>query len=347
MFECVSVLCHAMLLVFSIIDYRYQKISCRALFNQVSIFYFGNQVVTSVLEVAIPLSLLGERMKSVNFFLLGYLIAAFIQNYYSLPGCMSETYLTLMYWYVMPIFYFALAFVVLIVVLLLYLAWQTYKKNQIKAEIQDFFKQGTSDPHTILQFYTKYQQQMKGIGVTPGELLNFKYNIAKEYAQVENKFETTECNICYQSYTPEMLVVAFPKCKHLFDFDCLQTWLVKNPTCPFCKADFRIPFAEELVEKSKTTLLIAISKEQIVEYEKSLVAEQPGLRGPIEAAMDQAMNLGFLQPEGAQVNPIVPEQVEGQDRQVQPNQLREPLLGEEERPPGVQPQPAPRIAAAP
>lgn len=331
---------HGILFVHSIKDYRDQTVTCQALFNQVAIFYFGNSLVTTLTELMYPASLVSDRMRSVNFFLLGFMIAAYIQNYYSVPECMSDGYRTLMYWYVMPIFYFGVAFCILVVILIIHLAWQNYQQGKLKKEIENFIKQGASDPNIMLEFYQKYEAQMKNMGITPGELLNFKLNLATTFDRAQNKFETKECNICYDEYAPDSEVSTFPNCKHLFHFECLQNWLIKSPLCPCCKAEFRIPFAQELIEKSKNTLLISITYDQIVAYEKTLITLQPGLRDPIQQAMDQAINLA--NPQAAaniEQQPQVPApQADIPARRVAPDgPLQEPLIERERDLPVNQP----------
>ncbi|KAM3382133.1 hypothetical protein P3S68_007706 [Capsicum galapagoense] len=45
---------------------------------------------------------------------------------------------------------------------------------------------------------------------------------------------TNECSICIGSYMPGSESYSMP-CSHNFHLDCIETWLLKNPSCPMCR----------------------------------------------------------------------------------------------------------------
>lgn len=44
-----------------------------------------------------------------------------------------------------------------------------------------------------------------------------------------------ECCICLSEYEPGEIVIEFKKCPHIMHKVCLDKWLKKNPSCPYCK----------------------------------------------------------------------------------------------------------------
>lgn len=61
---------------------------------------------------------------------------------------------------------------------------------------------------------------------------------------VPNGHDLTEiCSICMERYLPNSEVYSMP-CRHTFHFDCIETWLLKNPSCPMCR--YKLPPILEL-----------------------------------------------------------------------------------------------------
>ncbi|XP_060195389.1 uncharacterized protein LOC132624662 [Lycium barbarum] len=49
---------------------------------------------------------------------------------------------------------------------------------------------------------------------------------------------TDMCSICMERYLPGSEAYSMP-CSHSFHFDCIGTWLLKNPSCPMCR--YKLP----------------------------------------------------------------------------------------------------------
>jgi hypothetical protein len=59
------------------------------------------------------------------------------------------------------------------------------------------------------------------------------------------------CAICIMDFEQDELLIRLP-CKHLFHWDCVEPWLLKNGTCPQCRR--HVVTGEELVEKSTSVV---------------------------------------------------------------------------------------------
>ena len=45
------------------------------------------------------------------------------------------------------------------------------------------------------------------------------------------------CCICYLKFRDSSYVLTLPVCEHVFHFNCIMSWLQKNPSCPVCRHD--------------------------------------------------------------------------------------------------------------
>ncbi|CAN4083272.1 unnamed protein product [Withania somnifera] len=52
---------------------------------------------------------------------------------------------------------------------------------------------------------------------------------------------TDECSICMERYLPDSEAYNMP-CNHSFHVGCIETWLLKNPSCPMCR--YKLPPSE-------------------------------------------------------------------------------------------------------
>lgn len=89
----------------------------------------------------------------------------------------------------------------------------------------------------------------------PEELTFFRDNFETDFAHVMNKFDSKECLICFEEFGPDTRIVTFPRCQHLYHYNCLQEWLKKKKACALCKEDFRMNFATALKEKAEKSFL--------------------------------------------------------------------------------------------
>ncbi|KAK4368044.1 hypothetical protein RND71_011836 [Anisodus tanguticus] len=52
---------------------------------------------------------------------------------------------------------------------------------------------------------------------------------------------TDVCSICMERYLPGSKAYSMP-CSHSFHFGCIETWLLRNPSCPMCR--YKLPPTE-------------------------------------------------------------------------------------------------------
>jgi|TARA_B110000259_G_scaffold170023_1_gene200375 hypothetical protein len=60
-------------------------------------------------------------------------------------------------------------------------------------------------------------------------------NIRKvKYSEVINPIDTV-CAISQEEFEPDDIVGVFSNCEHIFNYDALLNWLVRDQTCPCCR----------------------------------------------------------------------------------------------------------------
>jgi hypothetical protein len=48
------------------------------------------------------------------------------------------------------------------------------------------------------------------------------------------------CCICYLRFRESSYVLTLPVCQHVFHYNCIMSWLKKNPSCPVCRHDLLV-----------------------------------------------------------------------------------------------------------
>lgn len=76
-------------------------------------------------------------------------------------------------------------------------------------------------------------------------------NIVKEkYKDVKNTKEITSCIICMDEFANEDEVCLL-KCDHIYHYDCISKWLIKDATCPVCRTSIK---NEKIKEKKRKNI---------------------------------------------------------------------------------------------
>lgn len=60
------------------------------------------------------------------------------------------------------------------------------------------------------------------------------------------------CGICLSEYQDGEMLKYLP-CHHHFHLECIDTWLVTNKTCPYCKHPADVPLDSETQEEQYTS----------------------------------------------------------------------------------------------
>ena len=76
-----------------------------------------------------------------------------------------------------------------------------------------------------------------------GEISSKNQGVSQEFIDSLDRIPKTKfkpndsCAICRNEYLsdPYPLVVKLNNCNHMFDLECVSSWLKKNPTCPMCR----------------------------------------------------------------------------------------------------------------
>ncbi|CAL1372250.1 unnamed protein product [Linum trigynum] len=72
------------------------------------------------------------------------------------------------------------------------------------------------------------------------------------YAEAKRRKKDTTascCSICLADYRNSDVLRLLPDCGHLFHLKCVDPWLLKHPTCPFCRTSpFPSPLSTPLAE---------------------------------------------------------------------------------------------------
>lgn len=66
--------------------------------------------------------------------------------------------------------------------------------------------------------------------------------------------EDATCAICLSSYELKERIRYLP-CNHHFHSECVDKWLLKNKSCPFCKREIDEKKKEKLVETNDVELI--------------------------------------------------------------------------------------------
>lgn len=109
------------------------------------------------------------------------------------------------------------------------------------------------DFDSIKKFYKKNKLDLRLIKLQKVELRVFRDQFEFEYLAETGIHES--CCICLEDFETGDKVVRFPICGHLFNYECLEVWLKKKKTCPYCVRKFRESFIMGIEQKMKGELV--------------------------------------------------------------------------------------------
>ena len=234
--------------------------TCKVAQHALVITYFTTDILKFIQEsIFRDQDQIRELLNQISMTALLMLIPIFPINYYKSPECMSPNFRLLMFMYFMP-----LLFVMIVVVLfgfgyLIYFVgirmYRAYVEKNLTEKIVSMLRSSLSEPEKLQALYAQHSSQLEYLPLLPEELAFFKDNFETDFAHVMNKFDSKECLICFEEFAPDTRIVTFPRCQHLYHYNCLQEWLKKKKACALCKEDFRMNFAMGLKEKAEKSFL--------------------------------------------------------------------------------------------
>ncbi len=247
-------------LLITILEYFQELPACYLSINFVAAVYFGIETVfllqNHLIQIHRSVKSLMDQV-SVTCFLIS--LVSFPLNYYNTPLCMSQTYRLLFTVYFFSIIFgFLLIIVGAVILIVVHLVYQWHinrRRRDIETELTQILSNSLTSPETLMQFYRENESVLQEAGLYQCELVFFRDNFETDYNLVPNRFDASECCICFDNFESNFRVAVYPNCGHMFHFSCLQHWLRKKPICALCKTDFRLNFAEALKDKSERSFI--------------------------------------------------------------------------------------------
>jgi len=63
-------------------------------------------------------------------------------------------------------------------------------------------------------------------------------------------FQHKSCPICYEDFMKGQSIIALPQCEHVYHSSCINSWLLKSPLCPICRANVRNNLYSKILKPS-------------------------------------------------------------------------------------------------
>lgn len=254
-----------------------------------------------------------DTLKQISNTAMIMLIAVFPINYYKTPECMTPSFRLLLFMYFMPLLFVALVVILFMVGYLLYFAanklYKTYIEKALKEEIVETLKSSLFDPDRLLAFYSNNADSLQNVPLLPEELVYYKDNFEATFGSIANKFDAKECVICYEEFQADSKAIPFPKCNHLYHYDCIQEWLKKKKACAMCKDEFRVNFARALKEKAESNFLKISPEYEALQSKNGMSVKQSGNPFYDDAFKADIDHSGIRKASNEQVGSVVPDRL--------------------------------------
>lgn len=212
-----------------------------------------------------------EHLSNISLMII---LVAFPLNYSKTPECMSESFRWLLFWYFIPILLICILVLILIIGYLIYVGFTTlYQRHiasSVRKEIVKLLRMSLTDPTSLRDYYKRNVDKLLVTPLMEEELVVFKDNFENDRALLQDKYEISECLICYDGFETNVRATPYPGCNHIYHYQCLKEWFDRQKTtCPYCKNEFRIAFGEALCEKANTGVirLSSVHERMLINYE--------------------------------------------------------------------------------
>lgn len=81
------------------------------------------------------------------------------------------------------------------------------------------------------------------------------YQVPQEQEKRNSYSTSTSCCICLDDFVPDEKIRKLNTCRHQFHVYCIDSWLVNNPFCPFCKTSVFKDSEKALPEKTNNLVV--------------------------------------------------------------------------------------------
>jgi hypothetical protein len=110
-------------------------------------------------------------------------------------------------------------------------------ENNNQQEVQIVF--GFEAPNGDLNNATQAPQVTRALTLEEinchTELFLFWYRNEEEQEEGVEGIEEEVCSICRQVFEDQEICRRITGCQHFFHHACVDSWIVRNPTCPMCR----------------------------------------------------------------------------------------------------------------
>lgn len=72
-------------------------------------------------------------------------------------------------------------------------------------------------------------------------LPRFEYRPAEKEKEKAGHLPAADCAVCLESFRAGDSCRLLPNCMHSFHSHCIDSWLLKTPVCPICRASIKPP----------------------------------------------------------------------------------------------------------
>ncbi len=161
-----------------------------------------------------------------------------IKNSNETPGCIPKERMPhVIYWWIILLIILDL-FLLLITVAKIVDKWRIFvfrrRIRRLVNAIDDI------DDQVLNQFLLNMNQDEATlndrVGLTIGEIEKLPQ---KAFNDNQPGLQDNSCVICFEDYIVGQNITSLPGCEHTYHSTCVNTWLLKNPLCPFCRSNVR------------------------------------------------------------------------------------------------------------
>ncbi|OWM90488.1 RING-H2 finger protein ATL64-like [Punica granatum] len=91
---------------------------------------------------------------------------------------------------------------------------------------------------------------VQGIGPTPPRISIEDLQKLPQFT-CKSASPAVECTVCLESFRPGDSCRLLPNCTHSFHSHCIDSWLLKTPVCPICRAAINPPPSCQALENEE------------------------------------------------------------------------------------------------